>query len=490
MRHEESHFERFRRHIVGHHQRFQTPYGEQAIVYADWTASGRLYAPIERKMLEEFGPFVGNTHSEANITGTSMTLAYRLAHDIIKTHVNAGPDDALLFVGYGMTSAVNKLQRILGLKVPDPLRRHLAVPDELRPIVFVTHMEHHSNHTTWHETIADVVVLKATADGLVDVDDLRELLQTHARRRFKIGSFTACSNVTGIETPYRNLARIMHEHGGVCVVDFAASAPYVEINMHPADPLERLDAVTFSPHKFLGGPGTSGVLIFDSRLYHLQSPDQPGGGTVLWTNPWGEHRFVPNIEVREDGGTPGFLQAIKAALAVKLKDDMGVAAMHRREEDIVAALFRGMRAISGLTILADHIERRLAIISFYLDRVHYNLVVRLLNDRFGIQARGGCSCAGTYGHYLLNVDRGQSKRITDRIDDGDLSAKPGWVRLSLHPTTSDEEIDYILDALRQIRANADRWATEYCYDPHTNEFRYNGSDASLRQTVEQWFVGL
>jgi selenocysteine lyase/cysteine desulfurase len=211
---------------------------------------------------------------------------------------------------------------------------------------------------------------------------------------------------------------------------------------------------------------------------------------VLWTNPWGEHRFVPNIEVREDGGTPGFLQAIKAALAVKLKDDMGVAAMHRREEDIVAALFRGMRAISGLTILADHIERRLAIISFYLERIHYNLVVRLLNDRFGIQARGGCSCAGTYGHYLLNVDRSQSKRITDRIDDGDLSAKPGWVRLSLHPTTSDEEIDYILDALRQIRANADRWATEYCYDPHTNEFRYNGSDASLRQTVEQWFVGL
>jgi selenocysteine lyase/cysteine desulfurase len=484
----ESYFERFRRNIVGYHQPFQTPYGEKEIVYADWTASGRLYEPIERKMLEELGPFVGNTHSETNVTGTSMTHAYHLAHQIIKKHVNAGSDDALLFVGYGMTSAMNKLQRILGLKVPEQLRSHLALPEELRPAVFVTHMEHHSNHTTWCETIADVVVLKATSDGLVDLDDLRALLQKYKSRKIKIGSFTACSNVTGIETPYHELARIMHEHGGLCFVDVAASAPYLKMDMHPADPLEKLDAITLSPHKFLGGPGTSGVLIFDSKLYHLKSPDQPGGGTVLWTNPWGEYRFIPDIEIREDGGTPGFLQAIKAALAVELKEEMGVDNMRRREGEIVATMFREMRAIPGLTILADNIERRLGMISFYFDKIHYNLVVRLLNDRFGVQVRGGCSCAGTYGHYLLHVDRYQSKRITDKIDEGDLSAKPGWVRFSIHPTTTDEELEYMLDALRQIRANADQWATEYSYDPHTNEFQYKGTNGRLQQMVERWFT--
>jgi selenocysteine lyase/cysteine desulfurase len=484
----ESHFEPFRRNIVGHHQPFQTPYGEKEIVYADWTASGRLYEPIERRMLAEVGPFVGNTHSESNITGAMMTHAYSRAHQIIKEHVNAGPDDVLLFAGYGMTSAMNKLQRILGLKVPDHLRTYRDRPDELRPVVFVTHMEHHSNHTTWHETLADVVVIKATSEGLVDLDDLRAFVRIYHRRKIKIGSFTACSNVTGIETPYREMARIMHEHGGVCFVDFAASAPYVTIDMHPADSRERLDAVTLSPHKFLGGPGTSGVLIFDSSLYRLKSPDQPGGGTVLWTNPWGGHRFDPNIEIREDGGTPGFLQAIKAALAVKLKDDLGVDNIRRREEEIVTTMLRAMKAIPGLTILADNIERRLGIISFYFDRVHFNLVVRLLNDRFGIQARGGCSCAGTYGHFLLNVDRYQSKRITDRIDQGDLSAKPGWVRLSFHPTTTDAELEYMLDALRQIRAKADQWATEYRYDPQTNEFLYRGPDERLQDVAEAWFT--
>jgi selenocysteine lyase/cysteine desulfurase len=488
MTHLESYFERFRRNIVGYHHPFTTPYGVQRIIYADWTASGRLYEPIERKMLEAFGPFVGNTHSETTLTGSSMTHAYHLAHQIIKKHVNAGPEDALLFVGFGMTAAINKLQRMLGLKIPEQWRPHLTIPESERPVVFVTHMEHHSNHTTWYETLADVIVLKHTDEGLVDVDDLRALLEKYRSRKTKIGSFTACSNVTGIETPYYELARIMHEHGGWCFVDFAASAPYVRIDMHPADPLERLDAITFSPHKFLGGPGTSGVLIFNSQLYHLRSPDQPGGGTVLWTNPWGEYRFNPDIEVREDGGTPGFLQAVKAALAVQLKEEMGIDNLRRREEEIVAKMFREMKTIPGLTLLAENIEHRLGILSFYFEKLHYNLVVRLLNDRFGIQTRGGCSCAGTYGHYLLHVDRYQSKRITDRIDEGDLSAKPGWVRISLHPTTTDEELDFILEALRQIQRHGEEWARDYTYDSHTNEFHHKAGDGQLRRMVEQWFV--
>ncbi len=483
----ETYFDRFRCQIVGIGTRFRTPYGEQPLIYADWTASGRLYGPIERKLLESFGPFVGNTHSESSITGSMMTHAYHLAHQITKKHVNAGPNDALLFVGFGMTSAMNKLQRILGLKCPEQWKDHLHIPEQLRPVVFVTHMEHHSNQTTWYETICDVEVIKPTEDGLVDLDDLRELLHRYRGRETKIGSFTACSNVTGIRTPYRQLARIMHEHGGVCFVDFAASAPYDTIDMHPPDPMERLDAIVFSPHKFLGGPGTPGILIFNSDLYRLKSPDQPGGGTVLWTNPWGEYRYIPDIEVREDGGTPGFLQAIKVALAVELKEEMGLDAMHQRERDLVKKFIAELRTIPHLTLLADAHEERLGMLSFYFDNIHYNLVVKLLNDRFGIQSRGGCSCAGTYGHYLLHVDRYQSKRITDKIDEGDLSSKPGWVRLSIHPTTTDAEVDYILNALREIQKRAPEWEQDYTYDSHANEYRLRTSSGDFQQEVEGWF---
>ena len=485
--HLESYFEQFRKNIVGIHQRYRTPYGEHRILYADWTASGRLYEAIEQKMLKSFGPFVGNTHSESNVTGTTMTQAYHLSRKIIKDHVHAGSDDVVLFVGFGMTAAVNKLQRILGLKVSEQFEKSVAVTKARRPVVFVTHMEHHSNHTTWLETIAEVVVIRQTKEGLVDLNDLKELLRKYRNRKMKIGSFTACSNVTGIQPPIHAMAKLMHEYGGVCFVDFAASAPYVSIDMHPTDPLEKIDAITISPHKFLGGPGSSGILILDSSLYHLKSPDQPGGGTVLWTNPWGRHRFKPEIEEREDGGTPGFLQAIRASLAIRLKEEMGIDQMVRREEELVGRIFDGLQRIPGLHVLADHVRQRLGIISFYFDSLHYNLVVRLLNDRFGIQMRGGCSCAGTYGHYLLHVDKYTSKHITDKINHGDLSTKPGWVRMSIHPTTTNREIDEILSALTKIGAKGSEWAGDYDYDTQVNEFFHKSHREQIQHSVEQWF---
>lgn len=480
-------FDRYRRNIIGIDQTFTTPYGERKLVYADWTASGRLYAPIERALLERFGPFVGNTHSESSVTGSSMTHAYHHAYEIIKRHVNARPEDALIHVGFGMTAAINKLQRLLGLKIPERFERRVNLKEQDRPVVFVTHMEHHSNHTTWYETIADVVVVKPTRDGLVDLADLEHLLAKYKSRKVKIGAVTACSNVTGVETPYHEIARMMHAHGGLCFVDLAASAPYLPIDMHP-DVGASLDAIVFSPHKFLGGPGASGVLVFNSDLYDLKSPDQPGGGTVLWTNPWGKYRFKSSIEEREDGGTPGFLQAIKTGLAVKLKEEMNVELMRKREEEIVDRLLRGLDGISGLVLLAPNLRRRLGMISFYFEKIHYNLVVKLLNDRFGIQSRGGCSCAGTYGHYLLHVDKYTSKRITDRIDHGDHSTKPGWVRISIHPTTTDQEVDFMIEALREIGRKADEWEKEYRYDAGTNEFFHRSGDGRVPGgPVQDWF---
>jgi selenocysteine lyase/cysteine desulfurase len=484
----EQYFSPFRNNIIGIDQSFTTPYGEQTIVYADWTASGRLYGPIEHRLLDTFGPFVGNTHSDSSITGQLMTSAYHHAHTIIKRHVNAGTDDALLFVGNGMTAGINKLQRILGVKAPEKFRDSIRLSEEDTPVVFVTHMEHHSNQTTWYETLADVHVLAATSDGHVDENDLVIALDKYKTRKVKIGSFSACSNVTGVQSPYHDLAKIMHEHNGIAIVDFAASAPYTAIDMHPAVEAARLDAIIFSPHKFLGGPATPGVLIFHKDLYTLKTPDQPGGGTVLWTNPWGEHRYIPDIEMREDGGTPGFLQAIKASLAVMLKEEMQMSMIAEREKKLCAMMFERMRSIAGLHILADGIEERLPVFSFYFQHLHFNLVVRLLNDRYGVQARGGCSCAGTYGHYLLHVDRAHSHRITTQIDNGDLSAKPGWVRLSLHPTTTDAEVDIIADALSAIAVHGKEWGEDYEYSSHNNEFYHRSGMSYATDLTRSWFA--
>lgn len=494
----EKYFNNFRKNIVGIDASIFTPYGEKKLVYADWIASGRLYKPIETRISDDIGPMVGNTHSESTATGRAMTEAYHLAQKIVKNHVNADSNDVLIFTGTGMTSAVAKLQRILGLKVPEQAINYCVfthgeynacrdIPNENRPVVFLTHAEHHSNHTSWFETLAEVVVLEPSSDLKVDPEVLRRQIIRYKDRPLLIGSFTACSNVTGYIPPYYSLARIMHEFNGYCFVDFAASAPYVDIDMHPADPMERLDAVFFSPHKFLGGPGSAGVLIFNRQLYKNETPDTPGGGTVKWTNRWGGYSYISDIEVKEDGGTPGFLQGIKAALAVKLKERMGTERIHIREKELTEIAFRELTGVKGLHILADNINERLGVFSFYIDNIHHNLFTRLLNDRFGIQVRGGCSCAGTYGHFLLRVDFSLSKEITDRIEAGDLSMKPGWIRLSLHPTMTDEELMFISRSIKEVAENGQEWAADYVYDRHTNEYNHISESGADHQKYSYWF---
>lgn len=480
----EEYFGKFRKNIIGYNHSYNSPYGAKTMIYADWIASGRLYGPIEERMLNEIGPWVANTHTETSETGQLMTKAYHYAHQLIKKHVNASNDDILITAGFGMTGALVKFQRILDLKRSSAE----SIPPDERPVVFITHMEHHSNHTSWYGTIADVEIIPPGEGLFVDPENLRPLLQKYENRKFKIGSFTACSNVTGIETPYHKLAAMMHAAGGYCFIDFAASAPYVKIDMHPSDPMEKLDAIFFSPHKFLGGPGTSGVLVFDKALYRRDEPDQPGGGTVDWTNPWGEFKFVDDIEAREDGGTPGFLQAMKTAMCLELKNKIGVEAMRKREEQLVERAFTRLNEIPELHILADNARNRLGIISFYLENVHFNLIVKLLSDRFGVQVRGGCACAGTYGHFLLDVSYEKSKEITERINLGDLSLKPGWVRISLHPTMTDEELDFVIDAIRQIQDNHKEWKRDYLYNKQTNEFIHIREWHQKDELVRTWFV--
>jgi selenocysteine lyase/cysteine desulfurase len=481
------HFGKFRKEIVGIDLEYKTYSGVQKMLYADWVASGRLYRPIEERISKVIGPWVANTHTETCESGQLITKAYHQAQHIIKEHVNAGPEDVLITSGFGMTGVLVKFQRMLNLKAPEKNIYGEFVSHGKKPIVFITHMEHHSNHTMWYHTIADVEVVPPGEDLLVDPENLRSLLEKFKDRPLKIGSFTACSNVTGIETPIHELARIMHEAGGYCFADYAASAPYADMNMHPADPLEKLDAVFFSPHKFLGGPGTSGVLVFDSALYNKKVPDAPGGGTVDWTNPWGEYKFIDDIEIREDGGTPGFLQAMKTALCINLKNEMNTALIRQREEELIKIVFKDLCCIPGVHVLAENQRNRLGIISFYIDGAHFNLVVKLLSDRYGIQLRGGCACAGTYGHFLLDVSYEKSKAITDLITHGDLSQKPGWIRLSLHPTMTDEELHFIIEAIKQVSVHYQEWKSDYLYNKHTNEFIHVDEWHQKDNLVANWF---
>jgi len=484
----EKHFTPFRENIIGINKTFNTPFGEKKIIYSDWTASGRLYKTIEDKITNQIGPFVANTHTETSSTGAAMTMAYHEAKRIIKQHVNATKNDVLITEGSGMTGVVNKLQRILGLRISDTLKPYTNVPEETKPVVFVSHMEHHSNQTSWLETIADVVVVPPNKEGLICLEKFEEAILKHKHRNIKIASITAASNVTGIKTPYHEIAKIIHQYNGLCFVDFACSAPYVAIDMHPADKDAHLDAIFFSPHKFLGGPATSGVLIFNQNLYKNEVPDNPGGGTVTYTNPWGEHDYLNDIESREDGGTPAFLQTIKIALSIQLKEKMGVQNMENRENEINPIIFNTLLNLEGVKVLADNALDRLSIFSFYFEKYHFNLVVKILNDKFGIQTRGGCSCAGTYGHFLLHVDKKLSHSIAKEVIEGCDLNKPGWVRLSIHPTITNTEVEYICESLKALANNIENWSKEYIYLADKNDYTHQSLPTIEKDLVKQWFA--
>ena len=458
----EEYFEPFRENILGASDTCRTHYGEFPVVYADWIAEGRLYGPIEEILSQKLGPYVANPHSYSSYTGQNISEAYRIARQIIRRHVNASSTDILVTTGHGMTGALQRFIQILDLKF------NFA---ENKPAVFITHMEHHSNHTTWQQSGADVFVIPPDENGLPDPAELEKLLSENESRKIKIGSFTASSNVTGIITPYHKLAGIMHKAGGFCFIDFAASAPYVEIDMHPENDDERLDAVFFAPHKFLGGPGSCGILVFGESL-HSGIPSLSGGGNVKWTQPGGSFGYSKDIETQEDGGTPAYLQTIRTSLAIRLKENMGVGNIKARERELMDIAIPRMKQFEGCELLGCENDDlpKIGAISFNIKGLHYNLVVRLLNDRFGIQTRGGWSCASTYGHYLFQLTKEESDALVSRIDSGDFTGKPGWVRISLHPTMTNESLEYCLNAIEEICRNGGEWASDYAYDSSDNEY--------------------
>jgi len=484
-----------REEIIGAGFRFRTPFGMRLMVYADYTASGRGVRFIER-YLAKIQENYANTHTEDDETGRSTTEMLHAAERIIKRAVNGDSSTCIVAAGTGCTGAIQKLQEILGVYIPPATRERLRKEAEQyareigfddsgfrsflsdsRPVVFVGPYEHHSNEVSWRESLAEVVEIALDEQGGLDRADLeRKVSDPKYGNCLKIGSFSAASNVTGVKTPVYETARILHRNGALACFDFAASAPYVAIDMN-RDAESYFDAIYLSPHKFLGGPGSAGILLFNSRVYRLDLPPTFGaGGTVDYVGRHG-HDYTADIEAREKPGTPGTLQIMKAALAIELKERIGVRAIEEREHEFIRRFNARFAGHSKLEILGDpRPGTHISIFSFNIrhgDRyLHSKFVTRLFNDLFGIQSRAGCSCAGPYGHHLLRIDDDLSERYRCQINAGYLGIKPGWVRLGFHYTMDESDLEYVLDATEFLAENGPLFLPLYRFSARTGTWSH------------------
>jgi selenocysteine lyase/cysteine desulfurase len=473
--------ETVREAVIGKDTAVETPFGLRRVTYADYTASGRSLAMIEDFIREQVLPLYANTHTETSGTGLQTTRFREEARDIIRAAVGASREEhAVIFAGSGSTGAVDRLVGLLGIRLPKGLseayRLEDAIPPDERPVIFVGPYEHHSNELPWRETIADVIEIKEDADGHIDLVELESRLIEHSRRPLIIGSFSAASNVTGIISDTSAIARLLHEHEALSFWDFAASAPYLEIDMGSSTgDGDYKDAIFLSPHKLIGGPGTPGVLVVRRELLRNEVPVVPGGGTVSYVSP-DHHLYISEPEHREEGGTPAIIESIRAGLAFRLKETVGVDTIRSLEHGFIRRAIESWARNPNIEILGNHDAERLSIVSFVIrhgDRIlHHNFVVALLNDLFGIQARGGCSCAGPYGHRLLGIDLETSARFEDVIATGCEVIKPGWVRVNFNYFIAEEEFSYILEAVHLVADQGWRLLPQYGYDPGTALWRH------------------
>jgi selenocysteine lyase/cysteine desulfurase len=444
--------------LVGAKARISGPYGPVDMVYADYVASGRALHQVERFVLEEVLPYYANSHTEASFCGAFMTRMRREARQVIAELCGAGDRHAVIFTGAGATSGLNRLVKLFGIE------ETLARGGRVR--IITGPYEHHSNILPWRETGAEIIEIAEHPSGGADLGDLEAALSDRGND-LTICTMSAASNITGITANVETITGMAKAAGAKMIWDYAGAGPYVPIRMTPAKGVE-IDAIVVSPHKFIGGPGASGILIVRRDGLDRRKPSWPGGGTVKFVSPRG-HDYADSLEAREEAGTPDVVGDIRAALAFIVKDAIGEEAMARRNAALTAQAFAAWRDVPNLQLLGLAAPCRLPIFSFRVADgkggfVHQQLITRMLSDRFGIQARGGCACAGPYVHRLLSIDDAQSEAIRQAILSGDELKKPGFTRLNFSVLLTDAKVRFILDAVAQLAADATRFAADYDVD--------------------------
>jgi selenocysteine lyase/cysteine desulfurase len=488
--------------VIGDDLVLQGPFGARRVTYADYTASGRSLTFIEDYIRSEVLPLYANTHTETSGTGLQTTRFREDARRIILDCVGGGDEDGVIFCGSGATGAVNELIAILNLRIPadldDRYRLSERIPPDERPVVFIGPYEHHSNELPWRESIADVVVIDECADGSIDLDQLEDELLRHAARPLKIGSFSAASNVTGIISDRHAITALLHRHGALSFWDFAAAGPYVQIEMNPRrrDDSEdvRKDAIFLSPHKFVGGPGTPGVLVIKRALLRNRVPAVPGGGTVAYVNR-DYHRYLDDRIHREEGGTPAIVESIRAGLVFQLKQAVGTELIRQREDAFIRRAVESWGRNPRIEIFGHRGGRHLSIVSFVIRfgdrRLHHNFVVAVLNDLFGIQTRGGCSCAGPYGHRLLGIDAATSHEFEQEILKGNEGIKPGWVRINFNYFVSEAVFEFLLEAVDLVADRGWTLLPLYTFEPTTGVWRHRDArrEPAMRLTDVSYPAG-
>lgn len=445
--------------LVGAKAQIAGPYGMKALVYADYVASGRALRVIENFVLDEVLPYYANSHTEASYCGGFMTRMRREARALIGEFCGATADHAVIFTGSGATSGINRLVKLFGVAEAVAAGKHVRV--------IIGPYEHHSNILPWRESRAEIVELAECPSGGPDLGGLQRALRP-GEADLTICTLSAGSNITGITSDVATITRMVKTAGAKMIWDYAGAGPYVPIAMSPVSGAE-IDAIVVSPHKFIGGPGASGILIVRRDGVTTDKPTWPGGGTVKFVSP-DTHDYSANLEAREEAGTPNVVGDIRAALAFIVKHAIGLEQMERRNRELAKQAFAAWKAIPQLELLGLQEPDRLPIFSFRIRNgkggyVHQQLVTRMLSDRFGIQARGGCACAGPYVHRLLSIDPEHSEQIRQAILAGEEIEKPGFTRLNFSVLLSDEKVKYILDCVTQLAADAPSFEADYDFDP-------------------------